>query len=691
MKKRLLTILLLIVFIFTAFSLPAAAEEGTGKAYTYDHNQNAVAVPDPYSVTTVLYGENTGFNKPADLVHKDGYIYVLNSESEATVTVLNKDYTFNRYIYLTKNGEPYQLGIPESIWIDVDGTILFADSGKKLVVRATMEGEVIGEYGGPNNEASLTSEFTPYKVLTDYLGRLYVLSQGEYRGILRFTADGEFVSYFGSKQVQATAAVLLDMMWRNFMSDEQIANSVRYLPTEYSNMTIDELGFLFVTSGSSSAKNEYIVKLNSNGSNVLEGEKYGDFNLGSYNLKGYSTSFNAVTVDEDGFITVADKTWNRLMQYSSEGELLYIFAGQGSAVGTFSDNSQIISIDKEIVVADSVTNAITVMQPTRFGLDVRNGYLLYQKGLFEESIQPWQNVLDAAGNYEAAYIGIGKALQLKKDYKGAMDYFKMGYSRADYSAAYQRYRSQVMRDVFPIAMTVIMVLAVLAVIAFKVYRKKHPKTEKPPLDKRGKLAYLFYTQIHPFDGFAEMRYNHKGSVTISTVLVFLWFLLEAVKFNYKGFIFNQNEPQDFSIIALLATTVGLSAMLCLSNWLLSTFFEGKGTLKNVWIHFGYGLVPMLVAGVIEVILSNLLTQDENFFIYYIGIFGAIYSVFLILIGNGELHQYSFKRNIFSMLASLVGVLIMLFVIFLFFNLIMQISEFATSVIEEAFYRFNVGF
>lgn len=197
--------------------------------------------------------------------------------------------------------------------------------------------------------------------------------------------------------------------------------------------------------------------------------------------------------------------------------------------------------------------------------------------------------------------------------------------------------------------------------------------------------------LHPADGHAEMRYNDKGSVTIATVLVFLWFLVDSVKFNLRGFIFNSNEPSDFSVFALLATTVGLSAAFCLSNWLFATFFEGKASLKSVWIRFGYGLLPMLVASVIDVILSNVLTLDENFFIHYINVFGMLYTVFLIFIALGEAHQYSFKKNIFSILASIVGVLIIVFVIFLLFNLYIQLEGFVVSVVEEAFYRFNVGF
>lgn len=186
--KKILTILLLAVLCCT-FSVHVFAEEGTGKTYTYDHNFTAVAVPDPYMTDVVLYGDNAGFNMPADFVYHDGELYILNTRGNA-VTVLDEEYNFVKNINLYKNGKEYTLSKPESIWIDNDGTMLFADSGKKLVIRTNKNGNVIGEYSGPDNAASEGTEFSPYKVLTDYLGRIYVLSSGEYRGIIQMDSEG---------------------------------------------------------------------------------------------------------------------------------------------------------------------------------------------------------------------------------------------------------------------------------------------------------------------------------------------------------------------------------------------------------------------------------------------------------------------------------------------------------------------
>ena len=671
-------------------SLWVSAAPGTGKAYTYDHKKQAMAVPDPYEAVAVYHGTDKGFGSPVDILHKDGRIYVLSGGENGRIEVYDEQFVWQETITFTKDGEPFATAEPTSVWIDRDGTILVSDRGKKLVIRFSASGEVLAQYGNPYTGKEETTDYLPRQVLTDYLGRLYVLSDGEYRGILQLDPDGVFIGFYGAKKITVTASVLLDYLWRNLMTETQIANSARYLPTEYSHMAIDEEGFIYVTSGSSSSSGEYIVKLNSNAKNVLGGSSYGDYNLGNYMGTWYTTSLDAVTVDDDGFITVLDKTWNRLFQYSPEGELLYVWGGKSDQKGTFSGPVQLISIGDRLLVADSTACTVTEFVPTAFGSDVREGYRLFEAGLFAESIEPWNRVLARCGNYESAYLGIGKAKYLQGEYREAMDYFRLASSRPNYSSAFQRYRSESMRDAFPVIMTSAVVLAATAALLLAL-RKKKRRREKRPFDQRGKLCCLLYILRHPVEGFQEMRYNHKGSLAIANGLVGVWFGLSVVSFNFTGFLFNTHEPTDFSVFSTLATTVVFAAVLCLSNWLLATFFEGKGRLKEVWIYFSYALVPMLLSSLVNLGLSRILVQDESFFMRYIGIIGMAWTAFLVFIALRELHQYTFWQNVFSLLATTVGILVILFLLFLLFNLFVQLGDFLRSVIEEIIYRINVGF
>ena len=687
--KKFVAVLVLILLL-AGIPLNCLAAPGAGKAYTYDHNNKAMAVPDPYETEKVLNCGDYGIKSPADVICKNGFIYVLGSDDASLAVVLDSEFEFSRKIIFTKGGTPYKTSEPRGMWVNDDGTLLVADRGKKLVFKTTPDGEVIKEYGKPDTGVS-GGDFLPLKVLSDRLGRIYILSEGEYRGIIRLDVEGEFQNFYGSKKVEITASVLLDTLWASFTTDEQKERSKRHLPVEYSWITADDKGFIYTVSGSASAREDTLTKLNSSGNNVLAGSKrFGDYNLGNFMGTWYSTGFTSVCVDDQGFITTLDNTWKRLFQYSEEGELLYVFGGAGTAEGTFDEVGTVAASGDRIVVSDTLYNTLTVLKPTSFGKAVREGTVLFESGLFKESIEPWQNALSQCGNYEPAYIGIGKALHADKQYKEAMEYFKMGYSREDYSLSFARYKAALMRSIFAPVMTAVFAAAAVIFIAVKLIRKKYGY-KKIVLDSSGRISYLFYCVLHPADGFQEMRYNKKASLLIANILMALCFFVTVCDFHYRGFIFNSNNPQDFNIFANLAVTVGLSFVFCLANWLLSTFFEGKGKLKEVWIYFCYSLVPLIISMVIGIVLSQILTLEEGMFINYISVIGIGWTVVSAAVALGQLHQYSFKKNIASLFCSVLGVAIVIFLIFLFTNLFMQFGDFIGSVISELLYRSEAGF
>ena len=688
--KKFISAVSLLVF-FTVLPLASLAAPGSGKAYTYDHNNKAMAVPDPYEVQIVLNCSEMGIAKPADMLYKDGFVYILGGDDASAVAVLNEDFTLSRLIRFSKDGKDYATAEPRGMWVCADGSLLVADRGKKLVFHADAEGNVIREYGKPETELYGDSDFLPLKVLTDRLGRIYILSEGEYRGILRLTKNGEFLNFYGAKKVEITASVLLDSLWSNFMTDAQQEGTLRHLPVEYAWITADDKGFIYTVSGSASEREDTLTKLNSGGKNVLGGSKrFGDYNLGNFMGTWYRTGLTALCVDNQGFITTLDKTWNRLFQYSAEGELLYIFGGKEEQAGTFGEVGTVAAAGDCILVSDALYNSITVFKPTAFGRAVREGSRLFESGLFQESIEPWQQALRQCGNYEPAYVGIGKAFHADKQYAKAMEYFKKGYSQKDYSLSYARHRASQMRGTFAPFITVLLIVFVLCFVGMKIYKAKFG-TKKLVLDASGKISYLFHCVIHPADGFQEMPYNRKGSMFIANVLAVLWFFVTVCDFHYRGFIFNSNQAQNFNVFSTLAVTMGLAFVFSLVNWLLSTFFEGKGHLKGVWIAFCYSLLPMIVSMSAGIVLSRVLTLDEGMFLSYLSTLGVGWTVLLVVISLGQLHQYSFKKNVFSLLCSVAGVAVVIFLIFLFANLFMQFEEFFKSVVSEILYRTEAGF
>ena len=66
----------------------------------------------------------------------------------------------------------------------------------------------------------------------------------------------------------------------------------------------------------------------------------------------------------------------------------------------------------------------------------------YSRGDYDLSAELWNEVLKYNGNYDLAYIGIGRALLRQGDYEGAMKYFETKYDEKNYAKAFQLYRKE---------------------------------------------------------------------------------------------------------------------------------------------------------------------------------------------------------------------------------------------------------
>ena len=66
----------------------------------------------------------------------------------------------------------------------------------------------------------------------------------------------------------------------------------------------------------------------------------------------------------------------------------------------------------------------------------------YKIGDYDASAATWQKVLKLNGNYDQAYIGIGRSLLRQESYQEAMDYFELKLDATNYSKAYKLYRKE---------------------------------------------------------------------------------------------------------------------------------------------------------------------------------------------------------------------------------------------------------
>lgn len=206
------------------------------------------------------------------------------------------------------------------------------------------------------------------------------------------------------------------------------------------------------------------------------------------------------------------------------------------------------------------------------------------------------------------------------------------------------------------------------------------------LFSKEKWKYLFYTVSHPADGFYEIRHRERGSVAISILLVILFSLSFSINRISSSFIVNDIDPREVDSFNELTSVLVLFALLCISNWSITCLMEGEGRLKDISIAIGYGLVPMIICFNIGTIFSKFVAADEGAFYWMIIGIGIAYSLFMILIGIMEVHNFTFGKTLLTIFLTFIALFIIIFIALLLFDLVQQVYYFFYSIYQELIFR-----
>lgn len=684
-KLAFVLVSMLLIVLVTALPLSVSAESMT-KSYIYDNSGKVKEITAPYKVDYIFDEPENRLLNPEDMHVFDNKVYVLDSGNNRIV-VFNDKLKFENEIKFFKDGKVYETKELKGIFVNKDAIYVADRSGNK-VFKTDFAGNVILEIFKPKT-SMLTEDniFSPMKVIVDSLGQIYILVENEYRGALMLNKDGNFLSFYGAGDVKVTAEVLMENFWRMFKTDAQLDYSKQTLSVVYKNFAIDGENFIYAVEDGTDSSEQPLRKMNSSGTDILSVSQVGDASLKSNNEKDLASSFVSVAVDDSGFITILDSTWQRLFQYNKDGELLYVFGGRGVQNGSFINPIDVAALGDRLIVLDKDSGQVTSFAPTQFGTNIRKANELFEEGLFDDSLKPWNEVMKIDGNFDMAYIGLGKISLMNRDYVKAMEYFKAADSKDNYSIAFKRYRSIYLRENLTKILIVIAAIIVLAV-AFSAFKKK----KKIVIIKDdGNLSYLKYCVFHPSEGFSELRYNNKYCYPASFALLVIYAFVQIIDFFYRGFIFNGNNAEHFNIFITAFVPLAIFVSFIILNWLMASFFEGKGKLNQVFTVVTYSLVPLIVTQLISIIASNVITSEEGVFLNYVTIIGYILFAFILILGLGGVHMLDFRYNVALLISTVIAMVLVVFIIFLMFNLFAEFGKFVETLVKEISFRSSVGF
>ncbi len=201
------------------------------------------------------------------------------------------------------------------------------------------------------------------------------------------------------------------------------------------------------------------------------------------------------------------------------------------------------------------------------------------------------------------------------------------------------------------------------------------------------IKFPAYMISHPFKGYEDFKFGKKGKLYVALIFLALMSFIQVLKFTSLGFIMNPNNPKDLNSIKLTSFVVFPVILFTIANWNVTTLFDGKGKIKEIFMMVCYSLFPFILTSIIVIIGSNYLTMDEIVLldvIHYIGVFGVVYLMFFGMI---NIHEYSPLKVIITTIMTVVAIGIILFIMLLVFTLVRQVYTFFFAILKELIKRY----
>lgn len=667
MKETIRLIRIAIVLAFSVCSVRLLGWNSTYLTFTLSGNNEWKVTQDAYIVSEVLFLDYDLYY-PEDIFLKDGKLYIADSGNARVVV-------FDLETRKVSSIGDFNLWRPTGVFVS-DDYIYVADPGTSEVVLFDKSGKEVSRIGRPKN--LLFGEFANYnpgKLVVDKRGNLYIVSEGTFEGVIQLDRNGDFLGYFGANRVWMG---FLDRLIDLFYTREQKSRLLNRIPKPYTNIAIDDKGLIYTLT-----QNEWgnaIKKHNTIGNNILSKSRGGRMTD--------EPNFADITITGDGWILALTET-GLIYEYDPEGNLVFSFGGRAISTeryGLFSIASGIACDEEDrIYVLDKESGLVHVFNPTEYAGILHEALNLYVQGKYLESKETWRRVMTYDGYLQIAHYGLGKAYFQSGEFEKAAIHFREAYAKREYSDTYWELRNGFVQRNMQIILMAFLLLIVLSTLIERLRRRGKLLKLRIGSKFLNDLLYLKNMLRHPLDSFYYLQSGTHGSILSATTIYLLFFTVVLFDYFGRSFIFNLNVA-DRSVGFLLLTSSAFTGLWIVSNYLVSSINDGRGTFKDVFIFTAYSFAPYIIFQPFVILLTYVLTYNERFLIDFLTYINVGWSFILLFTGVKEIHDYDIKNTLKSFLLTVGWIFVMVLVYSIVYMLWDQLIDTAYSIAREAFYR-----
>jgi len=188
--------------------------------------------------------------------------------------------------------------------------------------------------------------------------------------------------------------------------------------------------------------------------------------------------------------------------------------------------------------------------------------------------------------------------------------------------------------------------------------------------------------LHPLETLNELKHKRYQNIGFVAAVLLLWTVINILSRQFTGFRFSTYDPDTFNLPLQIAVSVVPFLLIAAVNWAVCAILDGEGKFWEISTYLGFAMLPYMIATMVVLLMSQFMVLDEAVFLQFVQWIGILWSLLLVFHGQRIVHNYTTGKTIGTAVLTIAGVVVVLIILLLVFTLLLQVSNFISSIYME---------
>ncbi|MCL2405015.1 MAG: YIP1 family protein [Defluviitaleaceae bacterium] len=204
------------------------------------------------------------------------------------------------------------------------------------------------------------------------------------------------------------------------------------------------------------------------------------------------------------------------------------------------------------------------------------------------------------------------------------------------------------------------------------------------------LRYSLFVIRKPLAGYWDLIHEGYGTMAAAHTIVAVAIIVQILRITLTNFQFMWFNPEMFNVVIVMLQILLPLLLWVVANWSLTTLFDGKGKLSDIYMGTAYALTPLIIIDAALIPMSHVITFEEGQIYWMLTSLAGLWFVLLVLCAMKEIHDYSFGKAIATSVISIIVIGIIMFIFIMFFAVVSDGIAYFVSIIQELAFRFDLS-